>query len=234
MPQIQNRRLTRTTTAWRIGGRPVPTSRNLWGALAAAVAVLALVALAGCAQTAGADAASTPNTSPPTHISGPIDISTDHSVYAPTEVISVTITNSLSKPIIAYDTQSGCSILALQRQQGGVWLPASAAHCPLGRVAAPITIQAGGTYKAAIQPAYPGLPSMSGERYFTPGTYRLALNYYFAPLGSASGHGGTGTQLFSQSFSVVGAIPANTAPASSGNGGTPIVLTPVGTAKATH
>jgi len=207
---------------------------GVWGALGAAVALLAVLALVGCAQTAGADAASTPNTSPATHISGPIDISTDHSIYAPTDVIKVTITNSLTKPIIAYDTQSGCSILALERQAGGQWIVANVAHCPLGRVALPITIKAGGTYSAAIRPFYPGMPSASGERYFTPGTYRLALDYFFAPLGSNGPHSATGTLLLSASFSVVGAVPATTAPASGKGGGTPIILTPAGTVKPTN
>ncbi|MEO7002791.1 MAG: hypothetical protein ABI068_13325 [Ktedonobacterales bacterium] len=198
-------------------------------------AVVALLALTGCASVAGADAASTPNTSPATHISGPIDISTDHSIYAPTEVINVTITNSLSKPIIAYDTQSGCSILALQRQQSGQWVVANEAHCPMGRVAAPITIKAGGVYHAAIHAGFSGVPSGGGQQYFTPGVYRLALEYFLAPLGSNGSHNPTnGILLLSASFSVVGAVPATTAPASGGKGGTTIIIAPAGTVTGTR
>src|SRR5215472_5446783 len=89
------------------------------------------LALVACGATAGAGGG---NTSPGTNSGGPVSIATDHSTYGATESIQVTVTNTLSTAIVAYDTRAGCSILDLQMQVGNNWQTSSAARCALGRI----------------------------------------------------------------------------------------------------
>src|SRR5947209_1869414 len=92
-------------------------------------ALLLLFALAACDgfQLPGSSGSvsptgrSTTNTSPGTRTNGPVIIMTDHSVYQPTEWVSITVRNTLSTPIYAFDTKASCSILDLQVQSGQTW-----------------------------------------------------------------------------------------------------------------
>lgn len=164
------------------------------------------LALAGCGSSTGGTAV---NTSAATLTTGPVTIATDHSSYAPTDTIKVTIQNHLTKAIYAYDTQASCTILSLQVQQGGQWVASNALHCPLGRVALAVKIEPGGTYTASL-----GAHLMSiGQRNTLPeGTYRLVLNYYDAPLSGAT-QAPTATMVPSATLTVSGSVPPS--------GGTP-------------
>lgn len=130
--------------------------------------------LVGCAAMSNTNntASGTATTSP-----GPVAISTDHTTYTPNDTIAVTVQNTLSTPIYAMDTQSSCSILSLQYQVSGAWQPSQVAHCPLGRSARPVKIDAGGTYTANITAGYPGLSQSA----FPTGSYRLVLLYTTSP-----------------------------------------------------
>jgi len=179
--------------------------------VAPALLVVALGALLAACGAAGGDSGATgatgsptPNTSAPTSTPGPIVIASDHSTYSPTEAMRITVTNQLSAPIYAFDTQSGCSILNLQISHGGQWVPANAAHCPLGRAAQPVAIAPGATYTATITANTQGLPG-SGASYFTPGQYRFALNYY--TKSPASGDASHSTVTYSATLTVVGPVP---------------------------
>jgi len=183
-------------------------------ALAPALLLVALGALlAGCGAVgaeSGASGSPTANTSAPTTTAGPIVIASDHSTYSPTEALRITVTNQLSAPIYAFDTQTSCSILGLQISHGSQWVASDAAHCPLGRAARSVEIAPGATYTATISAATQGLPG-SGVRYFTPGQYRFVLNYY--TKSPASGGVGNPTTTYSATLTVVGPVPSATAQA---------------------
>lgn len=136
------------------------------------------LALVGC----GAQGA-TSGGAGPTQSTGPVTIATDHSAYAPMDPIHITISNHLSSPIYAYDTQASCSILGLEMQQAGQWAPANALHCPLGRVALPVKIAAGADYRVTIGATVSHIGAASP---LANGTYRLALAYYPAPLSGSA------------------------------------------------
>lgn len=157
------------------------------------------LALAGCASQADAGV----NTSGPTISSGPVTIATDHSAYANNDLMKITIVNHLSTPIYAYDTQASCSILSLQIQKNGQWQPADALHCPLGRIALPVKIAAGATYKVTIGST---VTNIGSARPLADGTYRIVLNYFDAPLNGAA-HPPVSTLTYSANLLVSGSVP---------------------------
>ncbi len=175
---------------------------GLW--LLGASLALALT-LAGCGSSTGGTAV---NTSAPTLTTGPVTIATDHSSYAPTDMIKVTIENHLTKAIYAYDTQASCSILSLQVQQGGQWAASNALHCPMGRPAMLVKIEPGGTYNTTLGASVASI----GQRTLPVGTYRLVLNYFDAPLSGAT-QAPTPTTVPSATLTVSGSVPPS--------GGTP-------------
>jgi hypothetical protein len=117
-----------------------------------------------------------PNTSPGTRSSGPVIISTDHSVYATTERMHVTVTNHLPVDSYTVDHGASCSILGLERQTNGQWQFANSARCPLGRPEMPVRIASGHSYTATIE-AGDGLGPVYYQATFSPGLYRLVLGY---------------------------------------------------------
>ena len=137
-----------------------------------------LVFLSGCGVTSGAQQ-NTNHTSPATHSPGPTSITTDHSIYAPADLIQVTLNNGLATALYVADHQASCSIFALQQQSNGVWqaLPKSLAGCPLGMPTQIIKIAAGATYQASIRAAY----LHQGDGVFPTGNYRLLLHYTTIP-----------------------------------------------------
>lgn len=198
-------------------------SRSLLALLALCAA--ALIA-AGCGLTSGAG--SQANSSPPTIAGGLVTIATDHSTYAPTDGIHVTVVNHLTTSISAYDTRASCSILGLQVMRDGTWQSATVARCPLGRVALPVKIAPGGSYSATITAGYKGQP---GAMSFPDGQYRLVLSYSapgtpastLAPNGPPPGAGTT--TVYSATLSVSGSAPG----ASGGSSGTPTLSAEPGT-----
>jgi hypothetical protein len=158
------------------------------------------LALVGCGNMTGGTEV---NTSAPTQTTGPVTIATDHSAYAPTDTMKVTIENHLTTAIYAYDTQASCSILRLEVQQNGKWVPSDALHCPLGRATRAVMIEPGGTYSATL-----GVRVMSIGQANTlpPGTYRLVLNYYSAPLSGAS-QAPAPTVVPSATLTISGSVP---------------------------
>ncbi|HEX9036377.1 MAG TPA: hypothetical protein VF808_05240 [Ktedonobacterales bacterium] len=169
---------------------------GLW--LLGAALPLAL-ALSGCGGLAQAGE----NTSAPTITSGPVTIATDHSAYANRDAMKITIVNHLSTPIYAYDTQASCSILSLEMQSNGKWQPSYALHCPLGRIALPVKIAAGGTYSTTIGAAVIHIGSATP---LADGTYRLVLEY-FDSLPKASSQPPTSTTIYSANLTVSGSVP---------------------------
>lgn len=160
---------------------------NYWHFGGSILTVL-LFAFAGCGSTStsGSNGTST---------SGPVSIRTDHSTYTPDGSIQVSVINTLSSSIFAYDTRASCSILDLQIQGNGAWQATNVARCFLGRPAMPVEIPAGKTYSATIQAGSPGISQAN----FPVGNYRFVLNY--ATSASSLSQQNT-TTIYSATFSV--------------------------------
>lgn len=157
-----------------------------------------LVWLAGCgrAQGIGGPAATYANTSPPTGQGDGVRIVTDHSTYRPNEPIEVRVVNGLGQSLYAPDTRASCSILGIEWQVNGAWVPAQGAECPLGRVAMAAEIKPGATYQTTITAGFPGLRAAN----FPVGVYRLSLTYSL----NAADPGATGTTVTSATFTIAG------------------------------
>lgn len=167
----------------------------------AALLVMLMLALAGCGAGLGAGGSA----NGPTLTTGVVTIATDHSAYSNRDSIKVTIVNHGSAPIYAYDTKASCSILSLEVQQEGQWQPASALHCPLGRVALAVKIDAGGTYQTSIGAT---IMTIGAATPLADGTYRLALDYFNAPFGGGATPP-TATVIYSAALTVGGSSSAS-------------------------
>jgi len=168
---------------------------------------LSVFLLAGCG-VAGTDVGTSTmqNTSPTTVSNGPVSIATNHSEYAPTDIIQATVTNKLTKPIYAFDHQASCSIFSLQFQRSGQWIPISqsqpgVAGCARGTATGLIAIQPGASYTAHIMAGY----LRQGDHHFSLGKYRLVLAYTLSPA-----H--TDVLSFTTVYSVTISIVGNVAP----------------------
>ena len=157
-----------------------------------------LLLLTSCGEGSGSQST---NTSPGTQTSGPVSIATDHSIYGPTDHIQVTVLNTLSTAIYAFDTQASCSILGLEVQVNGTWQASSVARCSLGRPAMIVKIDPGKAYTTTIQAD----TSLTKDAVIPPGTYRLVLNY--STIDSAASLLSNPTTIFSAPFSVTGSPP---------------------------
>lgn len=162
-----------------------------------------ILLLAACGDASGAYSSDT-NTSPSTRTSGPVSISTDHSVYKATDLIQVTVLNALSTPVYALDTRASCSILDLEMQNNGTWQASSVARCPLGRPAMLVKLVSGKAYTATIEAS----STVMKDAVFPTGMYRLVLNY--STTGSLASLMSNPTTVYSDLFSVTGSTPSNT------------------------
>jgi hypothetical protein len=146
------------------------------------LAGILLIFFAGCGVTPTATTdntgASGNNTTPPTKTSGPIALATDHSSYAPTDIIHVTVTNTTDAPVYVLTHQASCSILTVEYQKNGSWIdvslpPLSLARCSEGIPTTVVPIAAGTTYQANIMAGY----LRQGDAAFPVGQYRLGLHF---------------------------------------------------------
>lgn len=171
------------------------------------VALTILTLMAGCATQ-----------NPGTSNGNTVVISTDQSLYRPTDVIQVTVTNNLKASIYALDAKASCSILFLVTQVNNLWQSSAVARCPLGRPSLPQRIDPGQSYKVSIQAGYPGL----AQETFPSGTYRLELTYFTSEK-DISSPTNQGITVYSAILHVEGGPPTTT-PSSSG--ATPISVPP--------
>lgn len=178
------------------------------------MAILFLICVLGTVTACGASSA---QDSPPTSSGWPITIATNHAQYAGSDEIDLTVTNHATYAIYALDTQASCSILSLQVLVQGQWQDSSAAPCAMLRVAAPVKIDAGGSYTARIRAS---LLSKSAES-FPAGVYRLALTYFPGP-DSRSG----ATTTYSAQLTVTG-TSSGTGGSSTAPSGPPVQGTPM-------
>jgi len=98
-----------------------------------------------------------------------VQIAPDRPEYSPTETITAIITNGSDHAIQAFDQQSYCTIVQLQRQENAQWVDVFV--CPLNRAPIPTIIGAGETKQVSLLPN----PIAPGPN--APGVYRLALTF---------------------------------------------------------
>jgi hypothetical protein len=125
---------------------------------------------------------------PPTNA---ITLTTDHASYTTSATIIVTLINGRSTSIFAFDHQTSCTILTLQRQTASGWQPVGG--CAQGRMTVQVEIKAGANMKITLSPS-------AGQIHPAPwpaGTYRAVLNYSLQKQEMA-----TGSMAVSPTFSL--------------------------------
>lgn len=123
--------------------------------------------------TAASTSATTPGGTPVSSVppTSAVVLSTDHTSYTSSSTINVTLINHRATSIFAFDHQTSCTILTLQRQTANSW--ATTGGCAMGRMTQRVEIKAGATMQIALAPG-------AGQIHTTPwpaGTYRVILNY---------------------------------------------------------
>ena len=98
-----------------------------------------------------------------------VTINPDRNIYGEAEAITAVIFNGTNQPITAFDLQSYCSIVKLQRQEGDTWT--TVGECFVRRPTLPTTLGAGETLRVVLQPGENANPLK------TPGQYRLVFEY---------------------------------------------------------
>lgn len=163
------------------------------------VACVVLVLVAGLlvGQRNGLICFSEGSGGPPTTTTGPVTMSTDHSVYASSDTITVTITNHLNTAIalLSVDSAGGtCPIFALGKLGYGTLTP-----CLSGE-AAPSVV------RSDLGPNSSGGTTFASTDLTTPltnGTYQVTTLWVPAPFrGPASDASRHATSIASQTFRV--------------------------------
>jgi len=137
---------------------------------------------ATAASTASSGGGTPVSSVPPT---GAVTLTTDQASYTTSSTILVTLTNHRSTSIFAFDHQTSCTILTLQRQTASGWQ--AVGGCALGRMTVQVEIQAGANMKITLAPA-------AGQIHPTPwpaGTYRAVLSYALQKQEMATGDSAT-------------------------------------------
>lgn len=150
------------------------TSRALFVLLACV-----LLLLAACGSNNAAVCIPAKNISPPMETHGEVAFATDHSIYAPGELMVASVTNHLRAEIKSQPVASNCPHILLERQVNSSWQPVPV--CPplpggdtqVGTYQ-PILLRSGQTYTATIHTGYA-----------TPGIYRVAMSYQVEPSRNA-------------------------------------------------
>jgi|SRR5690242_7420235 len=135
--------------------------------------------------TATAASTTTPGGTPVPTVppAGAIALSTDRASYTTSGNINIIVTliNGRATSIFAFDHQTSCTILRLQRQTASGWQ--AVGGCAQGRMTVQVEIKAGAKMKITLAPT-------AGQMHPTPwpaGTYRVALNYSLQKQEMATG-----------------------------------------------
>lgn len=142
------------------------------------------------APTPAATSAGTPRST--TIPASEVTLRTDQTAYKASSTIIVTLTNHRSTSIFAFDHQTSCTILNLQRQTASGW--ENTGGCALGRVTQRIEIKAGATMKITLAPD-------AGQIRATPwpaGTYHAVLRYFLP----GQDMGAAGTTVTTPTFTI--------------------------------
>jgi hypothetical protein len=139
------------------------------------------VGLAGCGLTTAPDGGGSgvhgsPPAAPGSTVSsgaGQVTVKVDKGHYAPSDTITVTITNGMAvTTILAYDHQTNCTIVTLERLANGAWQPE--AMCKLMTPTRIVPVPPGAVALQLTSTAWPA------------GTYRVAFRYFTKPDGAAT------------------------------------------------
>lgn len=103
---------------------------------------------------------------------GAVTLVLNKASYGPGETINVTIENRLITTIFAANHQSDCTLVQLERQNGGIWQ--AVAPCRLEIVTKIVALAAG---SATLQILHPAGTSRSAGSAWPAGTYRIAFEY---------------------------------------------------------
>jgi hypothetical protein len=112
-----------------------------------------------------------PSGSPVPVTVGKVQVRLGKAAYRSGEVIQVTVANGLDKPVYTEDFKTMCTIVTLQRSQGGSW--SDITGCALGRPTATVTLGPGLGQAVTIDPNSFHLR----ESPIGPGTYRVKFGY---------------------------------------------------------
>lgn len=106
---------------------------------------------------------------------GEVSVTPDAGHYPVGAVVQVTVSNGLDRPIFTEDFKTACSIVVLQRRDGGSWT--DIVGCRLGRPTATVEIGPGLDQLAVLDPAGFHLTSGTSGPAFGSGSYRVAFTY---------------------------------------------------------
>jgi hypothetical protein len=106
---------------------------------------------------------------------GKVEVRLSKASYRVGEVVQVTVANGSDKSIYMEDFKTVCSIVTLQRSEGGGWKPIEG--CQLGRPTATVAIGAGLGLAVDINPNSMHFRNGANEIGFGPGTYRVKFGY---------------------------------------------------------
>src|SRR5207244_1969271 len=114
-------------------------------------------------------------------VKGEVSVRLDAGGYRVGAVIPVTVSNGMDRPVYTEDFKTACSIVILQRGDGGGWTDITG--CALGRPTATVTIGPGLGRQVEIDPASVHLNrgAPPGTRAFGAGTYRVKFTYRVEP-----------------------------------------------------
>ena len=177
-----------------------------WTSAGVAASLLLLFAGCGLAHSAvGADQSAGPTASAtrvatmtaiPTPSPGAVTLRLGQTHSGVTDTVSVTVTNILPQAILVEDHQSQCTVVTLERQEGGGWL--AVAPCLLETPTRLLPIPSGTAQTVTLRPE--GGPQ---PRVWQAGTFRFALHYSAGTEGQTSRAALAPTTIvYSQTFTI--------------------------------
>lgn len=146
---------------------------------------IALLCSAACSSASTTVVCGGRTDSPATRMNGPLTIATDHTVYAPTDVVVVAITNHVQPESVVKARSTYCPYVAMQQLQGSTWepvdicFPEDTAEAPIG----PRPLDLGPEQSYTIHLVDRTVSTTPTRRPFPTGTFRLVVTYQPAVAG---------------------------------------------------
>jgi hypothetical protein len=104
-------------------------------------------------------------------VKGEVSVKLDAGDYRAGSVIHVTVSNGMDRPVYTEDFKTACSVVILQRQDGGTWT--DVLGCKLGRPTTTVTFGPGTGQTVELDPASFHLAGNGAGPAFGAGTYRV-------------------------------------------------------------
>jgi hypothetical protein len=112
-------------------------------------------------------------------VQGEVSVPLDAGGYAVGKVIRANVSNGMDRPVYTEDFKTACSIVILQRRDGGAW--SDIQGCRLGRPTATVEIGPGLGQAVELDPSSFHLNTGSAGPAFGAGTYRVKFTYRVEP-----------------------------------------------------